>query len=300
MQEDLGCHIIDVVTWLFGAPSSVLTYGISSIRSGQIYGGDDISDVMMDWRPRNRIGHIHMSRVGHDYTQILAITARDGHIILDGSTLVHMDSRGCKISHITHEFTEKQVIRSMVRSFGDWATGKSTDFSCSLENLAETVSTVDAVRSSLVTRKVHTPLIPSTTRLSRTINKDTPFRSLLGSASAGYSTLASSRKSDQRFPLSSGKYVPAVTLGTRRAQWPGQVYQAVLAGLEAGYRSIDTAQSSGNEHEIGDAISDSGIPRHEILITTKLQNSWHTRAMEALEISLNALKMEYVDFYLMV
>ena len=241
-----------------------------------------------------------MSRVSHEFTQILAITGTDGHIILNGSTLSLIDSAGRRKLHTAHQFTEKEVIRSMTRSFGDWVTGKSDTFSSSLGNLADTVSTVDAVRSSLVSRTIQTPLILSTRGVPHTDSRRQSPRGLLCAASAGYSTLASSKKRDRVFALGSGNHIPAIGLGTRRSQWPGQVYQAVHAALQAGYRSIDTAQSSSNEKEIGQAILDSGIPRQKISITTKLQNSWHNRAAEALDRSLEALNTDYVDFYLMV
>jgi glycerol 2-dehydrogenase (NADP+) len=81
---------------------------------------------------------------------------------------------------------------------------------------------------------------------------------------------------------------------------PGQVREAVRAALEAGYRHIDTALAYGNEKEVGQGIKDSGVPRKEIWITTKLDNPWHKRVEEGIESSLNSLGVEYVDLYLMV
>ena len=60
-----------------------------------------------------------------------------------------------------------------------------------------------------------------------------------------------------------------------------------------------TAYAYGCEQEVGQAIRDSGIPRAELWITTKLDNQWHHRANEALEMSLAALDVEYIDLYLM-
>ncbi|KAJ5505607.1 Aldo/keto reductase [Penicillium expansum] len=275
--EDLGCHMLDIVTWMFGAPSSVMTYGVSPIRPCQVYGGDDISDVIMDWEGINRTGHVHMSRVAYDFSQSITVTGSNGYLILDGSNIVHRDSRGHETLRVVHNPVEKDVIRSMVQEFGDWVTGKRPDFLSSLESLTETVSVMDAVKSSLSGRKIQRPLRPMRNTRRKLIphsNKE-PFNSNRG----------------QRFLL--------LVSGTRRAQRPGEIYQAVQVALQAGYRSIDTAQSSGNEDEIGKAIFDSGIPREEIWITTKLDNQWHNRVDRAIEASLKALKVDYVDLYLM-
>ena len=60
-----------------------------------------------------------------------------------------------------------------------------------------------------------------------------------------------------------------------------------------------TAYAYGCEHEVGQAIRESGVPRDEIWVTTKLDNQWHHRVPDALELSLNALGLEYIDLYLM-
>lgn len=73
------------------------------------------------------------------------------------------------------------------------------------------------------------------------------------------------------FPLSSGHNVPAVGLGTFQGdQGNALVKEAVTKALKLGYRHIDGARAYGNEKEIGQAIKESDIPRHEIFVTTKL------------------------------
>lgn len=69
--------------------------------------------------------------------------------------------------------------------------------------------------------------------------------------------------------------------------------------MRAGYRHIDTAFAYGNEKEVGEGIRASGIPREEIFLTTKLDNTWHKRAPEALKRSLENLGVDYLDLYLM-
>ena len=70
--------------------------------------------------------------------------------------------------------------------------------------------------------------------------------------------------------------------------------------MKAGYRHIDTALAYGNEAEVGQGIKDSGVPREEIWVTTKLNNTWHHRVEAGLASSLKDLDCGYVDLYLMV
>ena len=74
---------------------------------------------------------------------------------------------------------------------------------------------------------------------------------------------------------------------------------AVLAGLKAGYRHIDTAAIYQTEEQCGKGIKDSGIPRDEIFLTTKLWNDDHHQVEAALAKSLKKLGTDYVDLYLM-
>lgn len=103
----------------------------------------------------------------------------------------------------------------------------------------------------------------------------------------------------ETFTLNTGAKIPAIGLGTWQSK-PNEVREAVKAALQAGYRHIDTALAYGNEHEVGQGIKDSGVPRDEIWITTKLDNPWHKRVEEGIESSLKSLGVDYVDLYLMV
>jgi 2,5-diketo-D-gluconate reductase A len=78
------------------------------------------------------------------------------------------------------------------------------------------------------------------------------------------------------------------------------IVAAVGQALKVGYRHIDTAAIYGNEEGVGQAIADSGIPRDELFITTKLWNSEHERAkvMPAAQESLKKLGLDYLDLYL--
>ncbi len=77
-------------------------------------------------------------------------------------------------------------------------------------------------------------------------------------------------------------------------------YNSVKNALELGYKHIDTAQAYGNEAEVGKAVADSGIPREEIFITTKihLENLGESKFLPSLQESLKLLQTDYVDLLL--
>ncbi|KAK4937547.1 hypothetical protein LTR10_021839 [Elasticomyces elasticus] len=79
---------------------------------------------------------------------------------------------------------------------------------------------------------------------------------------------------------------------------PGEVRKAVGFALKEGYRHIDAALIYGNENEVGQGIRDSGVPRREIFITSKLWNTHQPSAKDGLQKSLDALGVEYLDLYL--
>jgi 2,5-diketo-D-gluconate reductase A len=98
--------------------------------------------------------------------------------------------------------------------------------------------------------------------------------------------------------MNDGRSIPQIGYGCWQIpedKSPGLVGDA----LKAGYRLIDTAAAYGNEAEVGKGVRDSGVPRGEIFVTTKL---WNDRqgpdAAKAFEESLNKLGLDYVDLYL--
>ena len=101
------------------------------------------------------------------------------------------------------------------------------------------------------------------------------------------------------FTLNTGAKIPAIGLGTWQSK-PNEVRDAVKIALQKGYRHIDTALAYENEHEVGQGIKDSGVPRSEIWVTTKLDNTWHHRVADGIDSSLKSLGMDYVDLYLIV
>jgi len=102
---------------------------------------------------------------------------------------------------------------------------------------------------------------------------------------------------DETVELASGARMPLLGLGTWQARGR-EAAGAVLHALELGYRLIDTATMYGNEREIGRAVAESGVPREELFMTTKLPPSRAGRERETLEESLDALRLAYVDLWL--
>ncbi|MCR5083995.1 MAG: aldo/keto reductase [Succinivibrionaceae bacterium] len=100
--------------------------------------------------------------------------------------------------------------------------------------------------------------------------------------------------------LNDGHRIPLLGFGVFRAQDGDETYRAVLTALANGYRHLDTAMIYGNEESVGRAIRDSGIPRDEIFVTTKLWNDdvRSGKVRPALEASLGRLGLDRVDLYL--
>ena len=93
--------------------------------------------------------------------------------------------------------------------------------------------------------------------------------------------------------------VPRIGIGTWELT-DGEAYDSVRAALDVGYRHIDTAQAYGNEEEVGRAIADSGVPRDELFVTTKV---WKGKAAppdveQSTGESLRRLGLDHVDLLL--
>ncbi len=100
--------------------------------------------------------------------------------------------------------------------------------------------------------------------------------------------------------LSNGVEMPWFGLGVYKVEEGDQVVNSVKWAIEASYRSIDTAALYQNEEGVGQAIKESGVPREELFITTKVWNSdqGYDTTLQAFEKSLSKLGLDYVDLYL--
>jgi len=97
--------------------------------------------------------------------------------------------------------------------------------------------------------------------------------------------------------LAGGSSMPLIGLGTWRMRGR-QAYDAVRHALDVGYRHVDTATMYGNEAEIGRALRDSGVPRTDVFLTTKLAPRDAGREQATIAASQRALGTDYVDLWL--
>ncbi len=100
--------------------------------------------------------------------------------------------------------------------------------------------------------------------------------------------------------LNNGVEMPILGFGVYQMNDLKECERSVLDALEIGYRSIDTAAAYHNEEAVGKAIKNSGVPREELFITTKLwiQDAGYEKAKKAFETSLKKLGLDYLDLYL--
>lgn len=100
--------------------------------------------------------------------------------------------------------------------------------------------------------------------------------------------------------LNDGVEIPVFGFGTFQIPADGSTYKAVREALDLGIRHIDTAAAYFNEREAGKAIRESGIPREQVFLTSKLwlQDYGYEAAKKGIETSLRKLGFDYMDLYL--
>ncbi|KAF9527374.1 NADP-dependent oxidoreductase domain-containing protein [Crepidotus variabilis] len=106
-------------------------------------------------------------------------------------------------------------------------------------------------------------------------------------------------RGDVKVKLNNGIEIPIV--GTGAFDFPDKYPTTkgwLSSALKNGYRHIDTARMYGTEKFVGEVIRESGIPREQIFVTTKLSPLDHGRVQAAFQESLDDLGLEYVDLYL--
>ena len=104
----------------------------------------------------------------------------------------------------------------------------------------------------------------------------------------------------QTVTLNNGIEMPREGFGVFQVPNPAVCKQAVLDAIDCGYRLIDTAAAYMNEEAVGAAIRESGVPREELFVTTKLwvRDASYEGAKAALQTSLDKLGLDYLDLYL--
>ena len=100
--------------------------------------------------------------------------------------------------------------------------------------------------------------------------------------------------------LANGLTIPCVGFGTYKNTDPAECLSSVREALAAGYRHVDTAQFYFNEENVGKAIRESGLPRNEIFLTTKVWNTsqGYDNTLRAFDESMGKLGLDYLDLYL--
>jgi diketogulonate reductase-like aldo/keto reductase len=105
----------------------------------------------------------------------------------------------------------------------------------------------------------------------------------------------------QHVRLRTGALMPRVGLGVFRVG-RGEVTRATVRNaLALGYRHVDTAAVYGNEADVAAGLAESGLPRSDVFVTTKLWNDdqGHDAALRAFDLALSRMKLEYVDLFLL-
>lgn len=99
--------------------------------------------------------------------------------------------------------------------------------------------------------------------------------------------------------LNDGYKLPKVGLGTYQLRG-GRGYHQIVSAIKDGYRSIDSATNYDNEGIVGQAIRDSGVPRSQIFVSSKLPGKYHhyDDALNAIKESLARMGLDYFDLYL--
>ncbi len=103
--------------------------------------------------------------------------------------------------------------------------------------------------------------------------------------------------SDHVATLHDGGRMPLLGFGTWQLR-DREAHDAVAWALDAGYRHLDTATGYRNESEVGAALSESGVPRSDVFVTTKMPPDHVGRERQTLEESLEKLGTSYVDLWL--
>ena len=107
-------------------------------------------------------------------------------------------------------------------------------------------------------------------------------------------------KATDCYTLNNGIKIPCIGFGTWRTPAGDVAVNAVKEAIKAGYRHIDTAEGYRNEESVGIAVKESGVPREELFITSKLDNGMHgyDNTMAAFEETMKKLDMDYLDLFL--
>ncbi|THC88679.1 hypothetical protein EYZ11_011876 [Aspergillus tanneri] len=264
--QDLGIHMLDVIIWLFGRPSSLLGH---RVNDGPAHTRDRESHVAMRWDNSCLVGHLYISEVALCKEESLLVRGASGSLHLDGNEITHLDAQGRQTFHMVVQSRKEDPVQTMCQEFGNYISDVSESFSTSTQ-MADTLAASEAVGASFFSNKLE-PVRPfPLVRVDRPAATQTNGHQVYHDADFNLA--------QQRFLLNTGNKIPGMGFGTRKPKKPRQTYEAVKTALEVGYRHIDTAFRYNNEDQVGEAVRDSA---------------------ESVDLSLAALGLEYVDLLLM-
>ena len=133
--------------------------------------------------------------------------------------------------------------------------------------------------------------------LAACVRRSAVAAGLGGGDSIGEVTDRDPQLPDQTLTLTNGTSIPLLGFGTWQITGDDAV-RATTAALEAGYRHLDTATVYGNEAEVGRALAESGVAREDVFVTTKCPPGRAGRELETLRESLDLLRTDHVDLWL--
>ncbi|OAA71434.1 Aldo/keto reductase [Cordyceps fumosorosea ARSEF 2679] len=143
--DDLGVHMLDVLVWLFGRPSTVFAH---CLADGQPSERDRESHVLMTWQDFELSGHLYVSEVALDKEECLLVRGTLGSLHLRDQEIVHYDFGGRQTFRVAFQSRKQDVIASMCRDFCDYISGEEKEFSTSISQMEDTLLTTEAINSS--------------------------------------------------------------------------------------------------------------------------------------------------------
>ncbi|OAQ95946.1 hypothetical protein LLEC1_01465 [Akanthomyces lecanii] len=331
--DDLGVHMLDVLVWLFGRPSSVFAH---CLGDGQPAERDRESHVLLTWQRSELVGHLYVSEVALNKDESLVVRGTRGSLHLKGEDISHYDVGGRQTFQMSFQSLKQDVIVSMCQEFCEYISGRQDTYSTSVSEVEDTLLTTEAICLSFASHSLEQVAQPHQkahqngrqngkqngrpngqqngqqnghqrdgTKVLDDIEKRPSTKKSNGHSDSAFTNdvcaklLPTVDKAQKTFLLNNGYGMPGLGFGTRKPKRPHETYKAVKKALEVGYRHIDTAFRYNNEEQVGEAVRDSGLPREAVWVTTKVDNSWHHRVAESVRISLSKLDMEYIDLLLM-
>ncbi|KAF1739159.1 Glycerol 2-dehydrogenase (NADP(+)) [Beauveria bassiana] len=298
-------------------------------------GRDRESHILMTWEKSGLIGHLYVSEVAIEKDEGLIVRGALGSLHLKGEEIILYDLGGRQTLQMSFQSSKQDVIVSMCQEFGDYISGKEHTFSTSISQVESTFFTTEAINSSFASHAAE-KVAQVLRNGHQNGHKNGSENGIQTSHRNGYPNSASDTLDKERnrsnttksnshssephaiingvsaklspqvntaptvFQLNNGCEMPGLGLGTRKPKRPNETYEAVKKALEVGYRHIDTAFRYNNEDQVGKAVRDSGLLRQAVWVTTKVDNSWHHRVAESVQISLARMGLKYIDLLLML